>query len=378
VIELEAVADTFIAVGGPDEDHGAFEHVEIDGEPAVVAYLKFDLSSVPGYVVRATLSLHALNGSFDGGTVYPVPDASWVEGTGTPEAPNGPGLTWRQVDDNGDDLLRDDDHTQYAPRLDRRAGAFLDVVRDTRAEADVTTAFQGGPGLYAIAIMNDANNRAMYASRENADGTLHPRLRLELGEPPITTTITTTTVTSSTASTTSTSSTTSSSSTTTTSTSVPGSTTSTLPPSEVCGGGVDDDRDGFTDCADGDCAGNAACPLGCLTGPGWTSLACRFSGLAEQVSSRLAPRRLRTGLIDTLGRAASARQQAEASCEVGQRRRARAILRRAMRAVAAFRRRLNSAVGRKGIAASDREAWHALATDMRADLEALRATLACD
>jgi hypothetical protein len=48
-----------------------------------------------------------------------------------------------------------------------------------------------------------------------------------------------------------------------------------------------------------------------------------------------------------------------------------------MRAVAAFRRRLNAPAGRQAIAVSDREAWRPLAAEMRADLEALRATLDC-
>jgi hypothetical protein len=95
------------------------------------------------------------------------------------------------------------------------------------------------------------------------------------------------------------------------------------------------------------------------------------------VDSRLAPRRLRTVLAAKLKRAATARAEAEESCAAGQARRARAALRAAMRALAAFRRRLDSPAGRQAIAEGDRGAWHALAAEMRLDLDALRAALDC-
>jgi hypothetical protein len=389
LVRLDAVADTSIdASADPTWDHGGMDRLVIDGatDPASVAYLKFDLSSISQYVVRATLSLHALGPSFDAGTVYPVPDASWIEGAGDPEVdPVGPGLKWVEVDTNGDEVLNENDADPYAPRFERRAGSLVSV-EGMRAEVDVTSAFQDGPRLYAIAIMNDASDGASFASREHIDPTMRPRLVLEIGDPPVTTTITTTTITSTTTTTpTSTTSTTTStapgptstSTSTTTSTSAVATTSSTLPSGEVCSGGADEDQDGFIDCVDTDCAGHTACPLSCATGPEWTSLACRFTGLAAQVGNRLAPRRLRTVLMDDLGRAASARIQAEANCALGQRRRARAALRKAMRAVAAFRRRLNAPAGRQAIAVSDREAWRPLAAEMRADLEALRATLDC-
>jgi len=117
---------------------------------------------------------------------------------------------------------------------------------------------------------------------------------------------------------------------------------------------------------------------GCGAGPDWGSLACRFTVLAGQVDSRLAPRRFRAVLAAKLKRAATARVQAEETCALGQGRLARVALRAATRALRAFRRRLDSPAGRQAIAEGDRDAWRALTTDMRLDLEALRGALDCE
>jgi hypothetical protein len=145
----------------------------------------------------------------------------------------------------------------------------------------------------------------------------------------------------------------------------------------VCGGGIDEDQDGFTDCADTDCVEDSSCPLGCVPGAEWGSLACRFVGLTGQVDSRLEPRRVRAVLAAKLQRAARTRAQAEESCAAGQERRARVALRTATRALAGFRRRLDSPAGRHAIAPGDRDAWRALAAQMHLDLDALRAGLDC-
>src|SRR6185503_9428859 len=129
----------------------------------------------------------------------------------------------------------------YAPMFDRRAGALLDLTLGSRAEADVTSAFRNGPGLYSLAILKDAGTRAGYASREDLDPSRRPLLRIETGAPPVTTTTTTTTMTSTTSSSTTTSSpstptttsSTVSSTSTTSSTSFPTTTSSTLAPIEV-------------------------------------------------------------------------------------------------------------------------------------------------
>lgn len=357
VLELEASADTVVKPGAEASfDHGALTSLAVDAGPLSVAYLKFDLSDIDRAVVRATLSLYTTNPSFDGGTVYPVRDAGWVEGTANPPSPDGPGLKWTEVD-NGDDVLNDEDTSAYAPRLDRRLGALVSVAA-TRATVDVTPAFQDGPKLYSIAVMNDARDGAAYASREAADPTLHPRLRLEVSDQPAITTTTSTTSTSSTSTSTTT-------------------TTTTLAPVELCSGGIDEDGDDLTDCADPDCASAGNCVGGCGGGAEWGALACRFDALATQVDARLAPRRFRTVLAAKLNRAATARASAEERCTAGQERRARSALRAAMRALSAFRRRLDSEAGRQAIVDADRAAWRALATQMRVDLETLRAALDC-
>src|SRR5207249_4290260 len=102
VLRLAPVADTYIQAGAQaTADHGASDHVDVDLAPADIAYLKFDLSAVTRPVVAAKLKLHCTNASSDGGTIYPVPNSSWAEGSGVGSA-SGPGLKWSDVDTNLD------------------------------------------------------------------------------------------------------------------------------------------------------------------------------------------------------------------------------------------------------------------------------------
>src|SRR6185369_8805290 len=107
-----------------------------------------------------------------------------------------------------DGALNDLDTSPYAPVFGERAGALVAPTLGSRAEADVTSAFRNGPGLYSLAILKDAGTRAGYASREDLDPSRRPLLRIETGAPPVTTTTTTTTVTTTTSSTTTSSTTT--------------------------------------------------------------------------------------------------------------------------------------------------------------------------
>ena len=206
-LDLTPAADTFVEAGPQATwDHGLADHLTVDHSPADVTYLKFDLSAVAAPVTRATLTLSCTDGSSDGGTVYPVADSRWPEGThkgGTSNSANGPGLKWADLDTNGDGTLDAADASSFLPDVAQPLAALGSVVAGLPVTVDVTAAFQGGPGLYTLAIASTSANDATYASRESATASQRPRLHLELGAlattttttapPPTATTTTTTT-----------------------------------------------------------------------------------------------------------------------------------------------------------------------------------------
>src|SRR5207253_3293953 len=118
-LDLAPAADTFVEAGPQATwDHGLADHLTVDHSPADVTYLKFDLSAVGAPVTRATLTLSCTDGSSDGGTVFPVADSRWPEGThkgGTSNSANGPGLKWADLDTNGDGTLDSADAPGFQP-----------------------------------------------------------------------------------------------------------------------------------------------------------------------------------------------------------------------------------------------------------------------
>src|SRR2546427_1052592 len=194
-LDLAPAADTFVEAGTQATwDHGVADHLTVDHSPADVTYLKFDLSAVAAPVTRATLTLSCTDGSSVGGTVYPVADSGWLEGThkgGTSNSANGPGLKWADLDTNGDGTLDAADTSPFLPDFTQPLAALGSVVTGLPVTVDVTAAFQGGPGLYSLAIASAIANDAVYASRESATASQRPRLHLELRALATTTTTTT-------------------------------------------------------------------------------------------------------------------------------------------------------------------------------------------
>jgi hypothetical protein len=136
---------------------------------------------VTAHVVRAVLSLRCTNASKDGGTVYPVADSSWIEGTKS--GSTGPGLTWRQVDTNRDGKLDARDTSLWMPDWAHPVRAIGAAASSKTITVDVTAAFQRGAGIYTLAIRNASSDGVVYASRETGTASQRPQLRLEFGAP---------------------------------------------------------------------------------------------------------------------------------------------------------------------------------------------------
>jgi cysteine-rich repeat protein len=180
---LSPIADTYIEAKGEARwDHGASDHLDADADPAGITYLKFDLRDVATPIRRATLVLFCTNASREGGTLYPVPDSSWIEGTArgvSDSSAAGPGLKWTDVDTNDDDTIDGDDTSPFVPNESRPLAIIGPVVAGQSYRVDVTAAFQSGPALYTLAIRSPTANGTTYSSRENSDPTERPLLLLE-------------------------------------------------------------------------------------------------------------------------------------------------------------------------------------------------------
>jgi hypothetical protein len=169
------IADTYIEAGGTN--HGGATELEVDASPPRVTYLKFDLSAVTGGVSRAVLELHAIRRSKDGGMVYRVADSSWLEGRGdgrTAEA----GLTWTAVDTNHNQTLDAGDDSPLVPAKGDVVTKVGAVSRGKVVRLNVTSAFQGGPGLYTLAIASSGTEGTAFASREHPIASWRPALRV--------------------------------------------------------------------------------------------------------------------------------------------------------------------------------------------------------
>jgi hypothetical protein len=196
-----------------------------------------------------------------------------------------------------------------------------------------------------------------------------------------TTTVITTTTTSTLATTTSTtvrgSTSTTVKTTTTTSTTAPRPTTTTLPP-EVCGDRVDNDGDGFIDCADINCFGHPSCtnPV-CATDITLPAMLCRVDAergsmaAATDIAGTIAPAQGR------LDKARAGLLAAQASCSLAKVGPARRRVGQASRLVRRAEAQLRKRGAKAGVPAARLETLAAGLTPLRDDLSVLRTALAC-
>jgi cysteine-rich repeat protein len=183
---LFPVADTHIQEGEEATwDHGKARKlvIEDDDDPRAILYLKFDLSNVTARITRARLRLFCTSDSPDGGTVYPVGDSRWVEGVhdgDDEESAFGPGLKWIDVDSDGDGDIGAAERSPYAPDFATPVAVLGAVTEEISYTLDVTAVFQAGVGLYTLAMANEDNDSAKYASREHRTASERPLVFLEL------------------------------------------------------------------------------------------------------------------------------------------------------------------------------------------------------
>jgi len=153
------VEDAYVRLSTPISNFGNVSTLRLrkTGGDDFDSFLKFDVTGLPGVVLRATLRLSIVNASTDGGAAYLV--SNHFKDTTTPWDESG--LNW----DN-------------APVINgaalSSAGALNNV---TWAEFDVTAAITGD-GIYSFGLTSNSSDETHYSSKESSNA---PELVIQAG-----------------------------------------------------------------------------------------------------------------------------------------------------------------------------------------------------
>jgi hypothetical protein len=142
-------ADAWVQSDTATTNYGTRPVVKVDNGAASIKHglLRFTVSGVgAGTISSVTLRLYCTEASKDGGTVYPVPDLTWVEsGTG--------GVTWSSEPAEG--------ATTVSP--------FGPVAVNTWYGVDVTSLVTGD-GTYSFKLKSNTGDSVSYSSKEGTAG----------------------------------------------------------------------------------------------------------------------------------------------------------------------------------------------------------------
>ena len=146
---LQPDHDARVEEDEPNRNFGASDPLWVDEDDNTFhSYMKFDIQSLAGTVVSATLRLYAINGSVDGVAVYSVSEN--LEGSGTAWTESN--ITWNN-----------------APFI---GGLPIDSVSQvqigTWVELDVTSVIVGN-GVVSFGLANDGDDSARFNSKEGAN-----------------------------------------------------------------------------------------------------------------------------------------------------------------------------------------------------------------
>lgn len=154
-VAVTPAADAYVEEGQEQTVFGGDRKLVADNLSRRSAFLRFDVSRLPGPVRHATLRLYAMDGSTDGPKLYPA-TTDWSED----------GLTWAQ-------------------RPSVTGGALGDageVPHGSWVEYDVTSVVTG-EGPYGFALLNESRNGVDFASKEHVRTKWAPRLVLSVDAP---------------------------------------------------------------------------------------------------------------------------------------------------------------------------------------------------
>jgi hypothetical protein len=133
------VADAYVNDAAPTSNFNGTS-LRVDGSPLMRSFLRFDLSSLVGSVMKATLRVYPTSSQTTGHDVRGVTDTSWLE----------TGITH-----------------ETAPATGPVAGSSGKITTGMWTEVDVTSLVTG-PGLVAFALTTTSLTAVAYSSREAA------------------------------------------------------------------------------------------------------------------------------------------------------------------------------------------------------------------
>jgi len=138
---LTPVADVYVNSALPDSNFNNENQLRTDASPEIASLLRFDVPSLMGQDVTATLRVYAESAGDAGYTVHSVADNSWDEGSTT---------------------------YNKAPPIGDPIGSVGPFVANSWTEVDVTSAVTG-EGLLSVALTSTSNTNTRYSSREGAN-----------------------------------------------------------------------------------------------------------------------------------------------------------------------------------------------------------------
>ncbi len=142
VFTFVPVADVSVSEQIPTVSFGWSSVLQVDGSPAKVIYLKFNVTGLSGAVRSVSLRLYCVDSSTSGGTLYSLSDTGWSENA----------LTFSN-----------------RPPVDGQLLADVGPVNvGETVELDVTSAIHGS-GVYSFAFVSANRDGADYSSRENSN-----------------------------------------------------------------------------------------------------------------------------------------------------------------------------------------------------------------
>jgi len=144
--------DSFVRSNLPNELNGGLNNLRSFKNLAEThSYLKFTVTGLTGSVVSAKLRLYVVDASPNAGTLYPVADTTWSEGT----------LTW----------------TNKPPASTTPIGPAGPAKLGTWVEIDLGSTITGD-GTYSLALVGTYPDAAWFSSKEGANS---PQLVLTQG-----------------------------------------------------------------------------------------------------------------------------------------------------------------------------------------------------
>jgi chitodextrinase len=141
-LTFNPIADALIMQLRANKNYGSLSTLAVDQFPGKNSLLKFKIQGLSGHEVTSVkLRLYTLNGTRDGGSVYPI-SSNWDEKS----------VTWRSAPNwaNGVEPV----------------GTFNRVRNGNFTETELTNAITGD-GTYSFRIDNNSWNGATYASKEH-------------------------------------------------------------------------------------------------------------------------------------------------------------------------------------------------------------------